>query len=220
MTSIDYNRIIARAAKSVLAPLDCRQQGRSRIWLDDHGWWVTVVEFQPSQWSKGSGLNVGVCWLWYEKDYLSYSYSTNSFGPQIESFHEFAGTQEFESIATSLAQSARLEVLELRRRLQSVADAAAAIEAALDTLSPIWRDYDAGVAAGLIGNVERAADHFRKVKKATHDFAWVHELKHRAAGLVGLLADGERFRREIDAVIARTRDRLKLPRLPGPALGD
>jgi hypothetical protein len=96
---------------------------------------------------------------------------------------EFDGTQRFEAVAASLAESAKLEVLELRRRLRSVADAAAAIEERLGTLSPIWRDYDAGVAAGLIGNVDRAADHFRKVETAMHDVGWVHELKHRTAEL-------------------------------------
>ena len=56
-----HNRIIARAAKRRLEPLGCLQKGRSRTWIDDHGWWIGVVEFQPSGWSKGSYLNVGAC---------------------------------------------------------------------------------------------------------------------------------------------------------------
>ena len=203
----------------MLAPLGCRQQGRSRTWLDDHGWWVTIVEFQPSRWSKGTGLNVGVCWLWYEKDCLSYSYSTDNLGPLVESFQDFDGTERFEAIAVSLAEVAKLEVLELRLRLRSVADASAAIEERLATLSPIWADYDAGVAAGLIGNVERAAEHFGNVEQAMHDVGWVHELKDRTAELLCLLADREQFQRQIEAVVGRTRDRLKLPKLSGPAWG-
>lgn len=32
----------------VLAPLGVRRRSRSRTWLDDHGWWLGIVEFQPS----------------------------------------------------------------------------------------------------------------------------------------------------------------------------
>jgi hypothetical protein len=45
----------------VLTPLGLTQRGRSRLWLDDHGWWLIVVEFQPSAWSRGSHLNVSAC---------------------------------------------------------------------------------------------------------------------------------------------------------------
>ncbi|HEY7643218.1 MAG TPA: hypothetical protein VH814_26045 [Steroidobacteraceae bacterium] len=220
MNSIDHNRIIATAARSVLAPLGCRQQGRSRTWLDDHGWWVAVVEFRPSRWSKGSGLSVGACWLWHEQDHLSFDYSIAVHGSKTSPFQEFDGTRRFEAVATSLAQSARLQVIELRHRLQSVADASAVLEAELDSLSPIWSDYHAGVAAGLIGNVAHAAAHFRKIEKARHDVSWVHELKGRTAELARLLSDREQFRREIESVIARTRERLELPKLAGSAMAE
>jgi hypothetical protein len=36
------------------------QKGRSRIWLDDHGWWIAVVEFQPSDWARRSRGKVAV----------------------------------------------------------------------------------------------------------------------------------------------------------------
>jgi hypothetical protein len=50
----DHNKEIALAAKRVLAPLGCVRKGRSRIWLDDHGWWIGVIEFQPGRWSKAA----------------------------------------------------------------------------------------------------------------------------------------------------------------------
>jgi hypothetical protein len=48
----------------VLRPLGLQRKGRSRVWFDDHGWWVGVVGFQPSRFSRGSYLNVGAMWLW------------------------------------------------------------------------------------------------------------------------------------------------------------
>src|SRR5262249_47199237 len=46
--------IIDRAARTVLQPLGLRRKGRSRLWYDDQGWRAFFVEFQPSDWSKGT----------------------------------------------------------------------------------------------------------------------------------------------------------------------
>ncbi|MBO0772648.1 MAG: hypothetical protein J2P35_14415 [Actinobacteria bacterium] len=46
----EVGEIIAEVAGQVLAPLGVRRRGRSRTWLDDHGWWLGIVEFQPSSW--------------------------------------------------------------------------------------------------------------------------------------------------------------------------
>src|SRR5256885_11111558 len=54
-----HSKLITAAAREILRPLGLFQKGRSRVWLDDQGWWLGVVEFQPSDWSKGSYLNVG-----------------------------------------------------------------------------------------------------------------------------------------------------------------
>jgi hypothetical protein len=116
----DHNRLLISAAKAELLPIGCAQKGRSRTWLDDHEWWVGVVEFQPSAWSKGSYLNVGVCWLWYEKDYYSFDAALGAHGSRVESFHEFDGTDAFASSARVLSQRARDEVLALREQLSSL----------------------------------------------------------------------------------------------------
>ena len=60
----DHNKIIKQAAGEVLNPLGLFQEGQSRIWVDDNGWFLTLVEFQPSGWSKGSYLNVALHFLW------------------------------------------------------------------------------------------------------------------------------------------------------------
>jgi hypothetical protein len=63
--------IIAAAARRTLSPLGVARRGRSRLWIDDHGWWLINVEFQPSGWAKGCYLNVGHQHLWVERDNLS-----------------------------------------------------------------------------------------------------------------------------------------------------
>lgn len=86
----DHNRLIKHAARSELKPIGCVQKGQSRTWLDDQNWWVGVVEFQPHSGAKGSYLNVGACWLWHEKDYLSFDD-----GHRVEPFNECLDSQKF-----------------------------------------------------------------------------------------------------------------------------
>src|ERR1044072_7492758 len=64
-------RIITSAARESLKPLGLAQRGRSRLWIDDHGWWLGVVEFTPSR-TVGSGLHVGAMWLWQDVDHLAF----------------------------------------------------------------------------------------------------------------------------------------------------
>lgn len=78
MATRQVDKLISKAAKEKLKPIGLFQVGTSRIWLDDNGWFITVVEYQPSSWSQGAYLNVGVSFLWEQnaedghKDVLAY----------------------------------------------------------------------------------------------------------------------------------------------------
>jgi hypothetical protein len=206
----DHNRLLTSAAKAELLPLGCVQKGRSRTWLDDHVWWVGVVEFQPSAWAKGSYLNVGVCWLWYEKDHFSFDAAVGAYGSRVESFHEFDGTDAFTEAARVLAQRARDEVLALRGELSSLSRTADFLESR-SVEKNVWGYYHAGVAAGLVGNFDAAIGHFEKVQSEKLDFDWVHQLKRRTAELQQAAADKVRFDSEIVSIVRRTRELLRLP---------
>lgn len=71
---IDHNKIINKAAGDVLKPMGLFRKGQSRIWIDENDWFLIIVEFQPSNWDKGSYLNVAVNYLWSRKEYLSFDY--------------------------------------------------------------------------------------------------------------------------------------------------
>lgn len=64
-------RIITSAARESLKSLGLARRGRSRLWIDDHGWWLGVVEFTPPR-TAGSGLHVGAMWLWHDVDHLAF----------------------------------------------------------------------------------------------------------------------------------------------------
>ena len=65
MTStVDHNKIIRDTANSVLKQKGLFQKGTSRVWVDDNGWFLTQIEFQPSGWDSGAYLNVAISFLW------------------------------------------------------------------------------------------------------------------------------------------------------------
>lgn len=66
-----HNKIINNAAKKILSPHGIFRKGSSRIWLDDNDYFLTVIEFQPSGYDKGSYLNVGLAFLWEKTEGLN-----------------------------------------------------------------------------------------------------------------------------------------------------
>jgi hypothetical protein len=52
------SRLLNAAAREVLKPIGLIQRWKSRTWIDDHGCWLIVVNFESSAFSKGSYLAV------------------------------------------------------------------------------------------------------------------------------------------------------------------
>ena len=91
-SNVDHNKLIKQAANAILKHYGLFQKGSSRVWIEDNGWYLTVVEFQPSAWDKGTYLNVSVHFLWDEKDYLSYDYYAG-LRPRLDQFVSFDGDE-------------------------------------------------------------------------------------------------------------------------------
>jgi hypothetical protein len=151
MVEPEHSKIIARAAKGALGPLGFRRSGRSRVWLADHGYWLGVVEFQPSGWGKGSYLNVSAHWLWRPPPYsLSFDY----FHPdQTRPFIEFVSAAQFTPLAAEQADQAARDSDRLARLLADLPAIASAL-AKEEGSRPAgwWPTFHAAVAAGLVGD--------------------------------------------------------------------
>ena len=72
-----HSKTIKQVCKEILIPLGVFQKGSSRLYLDDNGYFFTVVEFQPSSWDKGTYLNIGLTFLWdyNQSDVLYFDFS-------------------------------------------------------------------------------------------------------------------------------------------------
>ncbi len=109
-----HGQMIARAAKAALLPLGCRRKGKSRVWYADQRYWAIWIEFQPSGWSKGNYLNIGVMWLWRPKPSVAFSYRPADFAP-------FETEEQFAPLIARMAVLAAQEVHTLRGKLSSFA---------------------------------------------------------------------------------------------------
>ncbi|WP_027168047.1 DUF4304 domain-containing protein [Mesorhizobium sp. WSM3224] len=153
MPENEHGRIIASEAKTVLQPAGFRRKGRSRIWIADRGFWLSVVEFQPSSWSKGTYLNVAVHWLWGSlPQTLTFDRSE-----RVGGFVEFQNSAQFVPLVGQMARKV-LEIDQINRSMFPSVQATATILA--NELQPgaygEWAAFHAGVAAGLAGDFETA----------------------------------------------------------------
>lgn len=202
-----HDKIIANAAKSALGPLNFRRKGRSRIWLADHGWWLVVVEFQPSAWSKGSYLNVAAHWLWSELGSISFD-----FGGRVQEHVEYQSDAQFTSAASSLADKAAREAQRLTQMFTSMEATANILVDAERTSRRYgaggWIAYNAGVAAALVGSSDSASEMFHRVisGQSAHDSV----LRTTTKRMAHLAADPIRFKGKVASLVARQREALKL----------
>ncbi|ODU69965.1 MAG: hypothetical protein ABT11_10435 [Novosphingobium sp. SCN 66-18] len=188
------------------------RKGRSRIWIADHFWWATVVEFQPSSWSKGAYLNVAAHWLWSSNDFLSFD-----FGGRVEEHIAYASDEQFAEAADYLARRAAAEAVKLTDSFHSLpATAAILVEEERRNFTGGWMAYNAGMAAGIAGQSAEASDMFASVSNgfASPDSA----LAQAARKMATLLDQPSNFRETIHSLIVRHRDALALPVLSSPPL--
>jgi hypothetical protein len=204
--------LLTEAARRHLRPLGLQQRGRSRLWLGDHGWWLAVVEFQPSSWGKGSYLNVAAMWLWVEKEYVSFDY-----GSRVEDFARFEDEAQFAPLAEGLARRAADEVGRLRTLFPSVHSAAEHLAA--ESPRGFWDTFHAGVASGLVGDPTRARGYFDEVAGTDDRQDWAQAAASLAREYSLAVGDLPGFRRRIEEVIRRARGLLRLPGLAGTVLG-
>lgn len=218
-----HSRLIAAAAREVLRPLGFQQRGRSRVWFADHGWWLIVIEFQPSAWSRGAYLNVAAKWLWTPTNYWSFDFSI---GPssRIEEFRQFEGEEQFAVAARTLAEMAADEATRLRSALATISSVADRL--AEKAARGGWDLYHAGIAAFLAGRQSLAQDYFTRLSLPDHDDhargEWLRELRESAAKYAALSDERERFLALLTDEVKQARHALRLPewegQLPGSSL--
>lgn len=209
MVQAIHSKIINTAAREILTPMGVQQKGQSRLWFDDHGWWVILVEFQPDKWHRGTYLNTGINWLWIDRNYFAYDEVKHA-----GSFIAFQTEEQFKDETHQMVKRAAEEVRRYRKNYHS-------IEAVARLLKRKWRKdnwilYHTAVACGLCGQKRQSNKFFNALIKKTCHADWEKFLKQRAMQLMETLQDINEFRECIKEQIINTRNQLPLKSWDNP----
>lgn len=207
MPHTPHARLLSQAAREVLEPLGLTHCSRSRFWYDDRGWRLILVEFQASRVSRGSLLNVGLMWLWEERERFTFDV-----GYRQQGFTEFRHKSQFEREALRLAERAA-EKVELYRG--QFPDVAATADYLLRQCHAGNRMdlLHAGVACGLAGRTEDAARCLDELTDHPGRTTRAETQRRTAAYLRPLLADVARFRLAIEQSVLTMRAAFGLGRV-------
>lgn len=210
MTTDVHNAAIAKAARTVLGPSGCVRKGRSRTWLDDRGWWIGIVEFQPSGFSKGSYLNVAASWLW--KPEGSSPLTFDDFSDVGRPWREVSSGSNFDAAALELAGIALQGLEMLRRRHGTVASSADHLSRHANFGEAVTNHqrYHAGVACGLCGRMEDAQRLLSDAIIPPNGIGWIATLNDTCSKLATLTADPVAFRAYVVDRIRENRKVLSL----------
>ncbi|MER5519888.1 hypothetical protein [Streptomyces sp. NPDC002763] len=197
-------RIITSAARESLKPLGLAQRGRSRLWIDDHGWWLGVVEFTPSRFA-GSGLHVGAMWLWHDVDHLAFNVDAVRVGPEL-----FRTEDRFTPLALELSQQAAANVIALRVRFPALPGVARYLTSRPVRRGYLWDGFDAGIAAALVGDPDTARDHFERVLREDPLAPWMVEAQEKTRELHVIAADRDAVAAWVTRAVGSCRSKLGL----------
>jgi hypothetical protein len=180
-----------------------------------------VIEFQPSSFSRGSYLNVGVTWLWKRKEDVDLGFD---FGGRVSlpaggGFIAYESDEQFAPLARKFAVAAAERMLRQRELVPTVDAAATVLKKSQGDDDPpnLLESIDSGIALGLIGDAAASRKMFARYvdfHESGEDLEWrteIDDLRYRRAlALSELVVDRERFRERIREDVDQARAMLKL----------
>ncbi|NBK97415.1 MAG: hypothetical protein EOM50_05270 [Erysipelotrichia bacterium] len=107
-----HSKIIKEIGKEILIPLGVFQKGTSRLYIDDNEYYFTVVEFQPSSFSRGTYLNIGITFLWKstQRDFLGFGFP-RKIAARYGDFIKYENEEQFRNEVMQLANIAKEEIM-------------------------------------------------------------------------------------------------------------
>jgi hypothetical protein len=226
------DQMVVAAAQAEFRPLGLRRHNRTRMWVDDRGWWLLLVALDRTRSGGHTQLAVAAKFLWGPMPEFTYDLG----GPMYwrEETGDFATERpqdghvwvqdvrhvRDDQFATDLAQVtgiARQRVEQLRQEIATPADAARVLSAPQGRISATswWHTFNVGAAAGLSGDAELARKSFERIRPDRLAVEWENDLGRRAAALGALADDPPALFRRLRDDIADMRSGLGLPDTPG-----
>lgn len=221
----DHNRLLKKVANEVFQPLGLVQRGSSRVWFDDHGWWVIMLAFEPSGFGKGSYLRVASSPLWGVTDSVGFAheYRDTWDHPHANFGMRFIRARRpdwWERDVRILSERAVDYVRELRAAPH---DVRGLLDLAIrQSEGSVKGKLGVGFPAGLLGLDDLAREGLADLDRllipdeythASSRAAWDDWVQQRLADLQRAVGDRRAFARLVADNVARSRASEQLPAL-------
>jgi hypothetical protein len=224
------DQMVVAAAQTALRPLGLRRHNRTRVWVEDRGWWLLLVALERTR-GGDTQLAVAAKFLWGPMPEFTYDLGGRVFWR--EDTGDFAtewpqdghvwvqGIRHIrdDQFATDLAQVtgiARQRAEQLRQEIGTPADVARVLAAPQSriTATSWWHAFHTGAAAGMSGDAALARKHFDRIRPDRLAVAWESDLGRRAATLSALADEPPALFRRLSDDVAAMRARLGLSDTP------
>jgi hypothetical protein len=202
--TFDHNRLLKQIAREKFQPYGIVQQGKSRTFLYDNGWWTVVVEFQASSFSRGTYLNIGVDLNFYPRDYFAFTY-----GSREKGFEQAKDEAHFVHIIGEYCDFAINKVAELKSKFKDVPTAINSFKTGVSGDS--WDLFNLAILHGLAGNFGECKKHLTAIRNRKCEYDYELKRLDLVKEILTWLDDTQSFRGKIGGLINRARQLKKLP---------
>ncbi|MFI2437107.1 hypothetical protein [Streptomyces sp. NPDC018693] len=144
-------------------------------------------------------------WLWQDIDHFAFNVSE-----RIRGSEDFRNEAQFASVAADLALRAERQVEKCRHQFPDLQAAANYLMAQPVRPGWFWEPWNAGVAAGLVGDASTARDRFAAVLAEDPIAPWMHDAQETTRELLDLVGNRDAVRSWAMNRIASCRERLDL----------
>lgn len=200
-----HNKIINQVLKDILIPVGLIRKGQSRTWLDDNGWFTTIIEYQPSSWSKGTYLNIGINFNWFIQEHFSFD-----FGYRESGFVAFKNEEQFTQKVIEITNDAIEKILQYRNFL----DANYAKTKILSFKFPsdeLWGNYHRAMICLMTGDFNKFCIYCEEISRVDSGIEWIVNLKNNVRILMQSCIDKNNCLDYMTKLIMQTRQQKKLP---------
>lgn len=184
MTNEPHNQILQAAAREILIPAGLFQVGRSRVWLEDNGYYVTQVEFQPSSYDCGTYLNVGISFLWEASEGLNNTLAFDYGGRVLVDGRQYAAytgdDEQFAADVKRFVYAAHEKVIEHRQFRDMRSAKRILLQSMPERL--FWKEYHLAMLCYLLGDFEAGSRYFQTffralMERSAEQGAWFSEFE-------------------------------------------
>jgi hypothetical protein len=197
-TTFDHNKLLKKTAKERLTPFGITQKGSSRTFLFDNDWRTIIIEFQPSSYSKGSYLNIGLDFNFYPRDHFAFTY-----GYREKGFEEANSETAFVKTINDYRDLTITKVDILKVKFKDIWTAANTFKKHVG--NDPWNKFDLAILYGLTGKLSDSKKLLLDIKKQKCEYDYEFKRQQFVTEILPWLDNDETFLIKIKELINQTR---------------